>query len=41
MDYFLEFHWWYLLVVFFLLTFFGKEKGRNCCKALYGEYGST
>jgi len=27
MDYFLEFHWWYLLVVFFLFIFFGKGKG--------------
>ncbi len=27
MDYFLEFHWWYLLVAFFLFTFFGKGKG--------------
>lgn len=27
MDYFLEFHWWYILVGFFLLILFNKGKG--------------
>ena len=27
MDYFLEFHWWYILVGLFLLMVFGKGKG--------------
>lgn len=32
MDYFLEFHWWYLLVGFFLFIFFGKGKGGGVVK---------
>ncbi len=33
MDYFLEFHWWYLLVAFLLVLVFGKGKGGVVAKS--------